>query len=111
MELTEHRSGDVIVIDCREENIDAGNVRDFRDSMQRLIGNQGRVVLDMSRVRFVDSSGLGALLSCLRDVNSRKGDLRLCAMSRPVRALFELLRMHRLFSIHDSVDSAIASFL
>ncbi len=111
MELNQTTQADgVLVVECREENLDASNVRDFRESMQAIMKNQTKVVLDMSQMKFVDSSGLGALISCLRDANSRKGDFRLCSMSTSVRALFELMRMHRVFSIHDSVAAAVASF-
>ena len=111
MELTNTNHGNgVVVIECTEENLDASNVRAFRDAMQAIIKTQSKVVLDMSRLKFVDSSGLGALIACLRDTNSRKGDFRLCGMSTSVRALFELMRMHRVFSIHESVEGAVASF-
>jgi anti-sigma B factor antagonist len=111
MELTGRIEGtDVLVIELREDNLDASNVRDFRDAVQSLMGERTRVVLDMASVKFVDSSGLGALISCLRQVNGRRGDFRLCEMSRTVRALFELMRMHRVFNIHDTRADAVASF-
>jgi anti-sigma B factor antagonist len=112
MELVNQTSANgVLVIEYREENLDASNVRDFRGAMEKLMTGRTQVVLNMSRLKFVDSSGLGALIACLRDANSRKGDFRLSAMSRPVLALFELMRMHRVFSIHDTVDGAVSSFL
>ena len=101
---------DVLVIELREDNLDAGNVREFKDADQAVIHERTRVVLDMSGVKFVDSSGLGALISCLRQINSRRGDLKLCSMSKTVRALFELMRMHRVFNIHDSRAEAVSSF-
>ncbi len=111
MELLTHNQGDgVLVIQYQEDNLDASNVRAFREAVQTIIKNQTKVVLDMSKIKFVDSSGLGALISCLRDTNGRKGDFRLSAMSRSVLALFELMRMHRVFSIHDSVDGAVSSY-
>jgi anti-sigma B factor antagonist len=111
MELPREMKGDrVLVIHYQEDNLDASNVRDFRETVQLLMQTQTRIVLDMSHLKFVDSSGLGALISCLRDANSRKGDFRLCAMARPVFALFELMRMHRVLSIHSSVEEAVDSF-
>ena len=104
------QGNDVLVIECSQENLDASNVRDFRENMKTLIKDRSKVVLDMSQIKFVDSSGLGALIACLRDVNSRKGDFRLCGMSRSVLALFELMRMHRVFSIHDTASHAVESF-
>ena len=100
----------VLVIELREDNLDASNVREFKDAVQALMHEKSRVVLDMSGVKFVDSSGLGALISCLRLLNGRKGDFRLCAMSKSVRALFELMRMHRVFNIHDTCEEAVRSF-
>jgi len=100
----------VLVVQVQSENLDASNVRQFKDDMQPLLKAHSRVVLDMGQMKFVDSSGLGALISCLRDTNARKGDFRLCAMTPSVRALFELMRMHRVFGIHDSVDLAVGSF-
>ena len=108
--LNQTRANGVLVIEYQEENLDASNVRDFRGAIEKLMVNQTKVVLNMSRLKFVDSSGLGALIACLRDANSRKGDFRLSAMSRSVLALFELMRMHRVFSIHDTVDGAVSSF-
>jgi anti-sigma B factor antagonist len=101
---------DVLVIALHEDNLDASNVREFKDAVQSMIHERTRVVLDMSDVKFVDSSGLGALISCLRLLNSSRGDFKLCAMSKTVRALFELMRMHRVFNIYDSREDAVRSF-
>ena len=111
MQLPHQIQGDdILVIQVQEYNLDASNVRAFREAVQALIKDKTRVVLDMSHLKFVDSSGLGALISCLRDTNGRKGDFRLSNMSRSVLALFELMRMHRVFSIHETAEGAVASF-
>jgi len=111
MELNGRIEGqDVLVIELREDNLDASNVREFRDAVQSLIQDRSKVVLDMAGVNFVDSSGLGALISCLRQLNGKRGDFRLCEMSRTVRALFELMRMHRVFNIHETRADAVRSF-
>ena len=111
MELTGRiEANDVMVLELRTASLDASNVREFRDAVQGLIEGRTRVVLDLSDVKFVDSSGLGALISCLRQTNARKGDFRLCAMTKTVRALFELMRLHRVFNIHETRDAAVRSF-
>lgn len=111
MELTvATEANDVLVIEMHEKQLDASNVREFRDAVQAMVRSSSRVVLDMSGVTFVDSSGLGALISCLRVLNARRGDLRLCAMNKSVRALFELMRMHRVFNIHETRADAVRSF-
>ena len=110
MQLSSHTEvPDVLVIDFRENNLDASNVREFKESVRTVVGEHRKVVIDMSHVKFVDSSGLGGLISCLRLLNNRNGDLRLCNLSAAVRALFELMRMHRVFNIQPSIDDAIRS--
>jgi anti-sigma B factor antagonist len=89
-------------------NLDAGNVKDFRAAIQAVADTHDTIVLDMRRLTFVDSSGLGALLSCLRALKGKRGRLLLFGMTKPVRALFELVRMHRIFSIHDTQEDALA---
>ena len=88
-------------------SLDAGNVKEFRAAITAAAGSHATLVLDMSRLTFVDSSGLGALLSCLRMMKARNGQLLLVGMTRPVRALFELVRMHRIFAIYNLLDEAL----
>ena len=97
------------VVTIQEENLDAGNVKAFKDAMQPIMDGHKAVLIDMSQLNFVDSSGLGALLSCLRTMNNKDGQLKLFAMTKPVQALFELVRMHRIFSIYNTRDEAVAA--
>lgn len=111
MEINARLEGDqVLVVELREDNLDASNVREFRDAVHSMIQNRKRVVFDMTGVKFVDSSGLGAMISCQRMLNAQHGEFRLCSMSTTVRALFELMRMHRVFHIHASREEAVAAF-
>ncbi len=98
------------IISMTTEDLDAGNSKDFRRAMEPLLGEKANIIFDMNGLRFVDSSGLGALLSCLRQLNSVDGDMKLCGMSKQVRALFELVRMHRIFDIFNDQDEAIRAF-
>ena len=98
-----------LLIRIDSENLDAGNTDDFKTRIQPLLESSDCVIIDMASLKFVDSSGLGALLSCLRTMNNRNGALHLVGLAKPVRALFELVRMHRIFSLHDSVATALAA--
>lgn len=110
MQLNHRTEGrDVLVIDLRVANLDASNARDFRDSVQTLLLTPSRVVLDMTGVKFIDSSGLGALIACLRQMNARQGEFRLCGLAPTVLALFEMMRMTRVFTLHASLPEALAA--
>ncbi|HZT33967.1 MAG TPA: STAS domain-containing protein [Bryobacteraceae bacterium] len=110
MGLSTEKTGGVVTVTLAGETLDAGNSKEFKAEVAAFLTPQAKVVFDMSRLRFVDSSGLGAILSCLRQLNGVGGDLKLCAMTKPVRALFELVRMHRVFEIFNTREEAIRSF-
>jgi anti-anti-sigma factor len=79
---------DVLVLELGEAALDVKNAREFRDAACALMHNKAQVVFDMTGVRFVDSSGLGALISCLRHVrgNRHEAVLDVEARARAVRA-------------------------
>ena len=110
MDIVVNQVKDVAVATILVEDLDAANVGDFRRDIAPVLEAHTRLVLDLSRLRFVDSSGLGAFISCLRKLNAAGGDLKLCCMSKPVRAVFELVRMHRVFDIHDNSEEAVRAF-
>ncbi len=110
MKLIVEKSGEVTLVEIPFENLDASNERAFKQAMASILDTEPQIALGLAQLQFVDSSGLGAILACLRRVNARGGDLKLYGMTRPVRALFELVRMHRVFEIFNSRDEVIESF-
>jgi anti-sigma B factor antagonist len=69
-----------------------------------------KIVLDLNGVRFIDSSGLGSFLSCLRKLSAKGGDLKLCRVSKQVRTVIELVRMNRMFDILNTREEAVGAF-
>lgn len=102
--------GDIAVVEILGEHLDAANAKEFKDHVAPLLEQHSRMIFDLSNLRFVDSSGLGAILSCLRRLNDGGGDLKLCGMTKQVRVLFELVRMHRIFEIFNSREEAARGF-
>jgi anti-sigma B factor antagonist len=110
MELSVERVGDVAVVVLPQEELDASNAGDFKRDAAPLLEANAKLVFDLRRLRFIDSSGLGAFISCLRKVNAKGGDLKLCEMSKQVRTVFELVRLHRIFEIYDTPAEAARAF-
>ncbi|MEP6901115.1 MAG: STAS domain-containing protein [Actinomycetota bacterium] len=110
MKLNQEKFNDVIVVTVTGDVLDASVIGDFKSEMTPIITSEYRVVFDMSNIQFVDSSGVGAILSCLRTLNAEGGDLKICSLTKPVRALFELVRMHKIFDIFDTRELAASSF-
>jgi anti-sigma B factor antagonist len=110
MELAVEGVDGVVVVIIPVAELDAANTAEFKRDIARVLEAHSRVILDLTRLRFIDSSGLGAIISCLRKLNEKQGDLKLCGMSRQVRTAFELVRMHRIIDIHGTREEAIHGF-
>ena len=110
MELQAEMIRDVVVVTLPVEELDASNAGELKRDIAPLLDAHAKVVFDLVRLRFVDSSGLGSFLSCLRKLNAKGGDLKLCRVARPVRTVFELVRMHRVLDIYETRDDAVAAF-
>jgi anti-anti-sigma factor len=112
MDLTQSMRDGTLVVRIEGEALDATSSQQFkRQVMEALQQHQTyKLVFDLSRLKFIDSSGLGAFLSLLRHVNSHDGDLKLAGMGESVRTMFQIVRMHKLFEIHGSVEECLHSF-
>jgi anti-sigma B factor antagonist len=110
MQLAVERAGDVAIVLLPVDELDAGNSLEFKRDIAPVLEANAKVALDLSRLRFIDSSGLGSILSCLRKLNAKGGDLKLFQVSRGVRTIIELVRMHRMMDILDTRDAAVHAF-
>lgn len=109
IKLDEHNSGCTLV-KPEEERIDANNAETLKRELSRLF-EEGKkcVVVDLQQVRFIDSSGLGALVSGFKNASSRQATLKLSSLQNQVKSMFELTRLHRVFDIYDNSDDAFAA--
>ena len=110
MEIGVEKVGEVAVVTLQAEHLDASVAEEFKRDVAGILSENTNIVFDMSHLQFVDSAGLGAILSCLRRLSAAGGDLKLCDLSRSVRSVFEIARMHRIFDIFPSRDEAIQAF-
>ncbi len=108
MELHAQESGGILVIRALQDRIDAAGAIRFKDMMRDLTRNSAapRVVLDMSKVAFLDSSGLGAVVAVLKALQPDR-TLELSALTPTVQKVFRLTRMDSIFTIHDAVPDGL----
>jgi anti-sigma B factor antagonist len=105
--------GDLTLVDLDVENLDAHTARQFRRDVVGMLPPASRAILDLRRVRFIDSSGCGAILACLRRLDPEgkgPGSLKLCGASKPVRVLFEMVRLHKLVEIYNTREEAVLAY-
>lgn len=68
------------------------------------------IVVDFSKVSFIDSSCLGALVSTAKLLRAGRGDIKLSGLNDDVKSIFQITRLDRIFVIFDTVDEAVASY-
>jgi len=99
-----------IVVVALQARIDAHNRHELQKAFLHWLQYSANIVFDCSALDFIDSSGLGTIVSCLRKALEHKGDLRLAALGPKVSLIFELTKAKQLFSIYPDAASAITSF-
>jgi len=108
MKLSTTTKNGVAIITVTEPRIDAVVAIQFKDAMRAATdGGPDRVVLDMSGVTFVDSSGLGAIVAAMKYLGLRR-KLDLAGLTPDVDKVFRLTRMDSIFDIYPSVAAATA---
>ncbi len=111
MELKTETVGEVTVISVCGETLDAETSGLFKEKVLKLLESAtDKVILDIDSVEFVDSSGCGAILSSLRRMTEKGGDLKLCNVQKTVRVMLELVRMHRIMDVFNTRDEALTAY-
>lgn len=108
MNVREEERGNVLVLSIDEKRLDAHKAPRLREEIiSRIDGGRHLIVIDLAATEFMDSSGLGALVSCLKRLGP-KGGIAVASLGSSVSRLFSLTRMNRVFSLHATVDEAVA---
>lgn len=101
---------DIIIISPPSIDLDASNAEEFKKDIARVIDAHKKIIVNMQTIGFMDSAGLGAILSAFKKVRADGGLFRIYGLSKEVKALFDLVRMQRLFEIYEDKESAVKSF-
>ena len=90
-----------LVASCSEE---------FKEAMFDRLRDSKRVLMDLSKMSHIDSSGLGALVSVLQWINSAGGSLKLSGLQPRPKIVFDITKVYRVFDIYDTEEAALAAF-
>lgn len=104
------RVDDVTVIDVEGQLI-VGNRQELKQKVLQELESGGRkFLIDFSNTGYIDSSGLGVLVSLSKKIREQGGELRLANLNEDLRTLFELTKLDTLFQISATRDEALGSF-
>ncbi|MCE8007212.1 STAS domain-containing protein [Aestuariivita sp.] len=109
MSLTSTDTDHARIITVQVPRIDAAMAIQFKEDMrQKTQGSPDRVVLDLSQVDFIDSSGLGAIVASMKQLDAGVR-LDLAGLSGNVSKVFRLTRMDTVFRLYDTLDAAVGT--
>ncbi|SLN61135.1 Anti-sigma-B factor antagonist [Falsiruegeria litorea R37] len=109
MSLTSTVTDHARIITVNADRIDAAMAIQFKEDMRsETEGGPDRVILDLSTVKFIDSSGLGAIVASMKQLDANRS-LDLAGLTPVVDKVFRLTRMDTVFNLFPSLDDALAA--
>ncbi len=111
MNIEQREIGDVIVLVLAGKIIGGPDATTVNDMLHELIerGNK-KIVADLSQVNWMNSSGLGILISALTTTRNAGGELKIAAATEKIKKLLTITKLTNVFTLYPTVDKAVASF-
>lgn len=111
VKLTTRQVGDVTVIDAAGRITLGEGSSAFRDTIRDLAaaGNR-KILLNLGDVSYIDSSGIGELVSAFTTVTNHGGVLKLLNLTKRVQDLLQITKLYTVFEVHDDEATAVRSF-
>jgi len=104
------KNGEVTLVEVEGQLI-VGNRQELKQQvLDRLEGGDRKFVVDFANTGYIDSSGLGVLVSLSKKIREQGGELRLSSLNEDLRTLFELTKLDTLFRIADTKEKALEGF-
>lgn len=111
MRIKEKMVDDIAVLTFSGDLIGEPETTRFREKIYSLISDGiNKVVIDLGDVAYVNSSGLGSLISALTSLRNAKGDLKLARVGKKVKSVFVITQLVKVFGTYETVERALAAF-
>ena len=112
IQVTSRQVGDVSVIDVAGRITLGEGASALRETIRGLVAkNQKKVLLNLGEVSYIDSSGIGELVSGFTTVTNHGGQLKLLSLTKRVQDLLQITKLYTVFDVYDNEASAVRSFV
>ncbi len=112
VKLNTRQIGDVSVVDVAGRITLGEGSSALRDTLREMVSKgQKKILLNLGEVSYIDSSGIGELVSAFTTVTNGGGQLKLLNLTKRVKDLLQITKLYTVFDVHDSEVSAIRSFV
>jgi anti-sigma B factor antagonist len=110
LSLNTREVGRVTIVRCNGRIVAGNECESLRTHVAWLLRDRRSIVLHLGEVGFIDSNGLGTIVRSLTSTRQAHGDLKLCNVPEHVRKVLEMLRLTRVFDMHESEENAVSAF-
>jgi anti-sigma B factor antagonist len=111
MKIDTRTVGDVHILDCNGKITLGEGTMAIRNTVRETLKNGGKkIILNLSEVNYIDSSGIGELVSTYTTVTNQGGQLKLLNLTKKIQELLAITKLLTVFSVYQSEQDAIASF-
>jgi anti-sigma B factor antagonist len=109
--LSSRQVGDVAVLDVAGRITLGEGSSAMRDALRDMVGkNHKKILLNLADVSYIDSSGIGELVSGFTTVTNNGGQLKLLNLNKRVKDLLQITKLYTVFDVHEDEASAVRSF-
>lgn len=111
MKIDNRTVGDVHILDCSGKITLGEGTMAIRNAVRDVLKNGGKkIVLNLAEVNYIDSSGIGELVSSYTTVTNQGGKLKLLNLTKKIQELLAITKLLTVFSVYDNEQLAISSF-
>jgi len=111
VKLNVRKVGDVTVIDAVGRITLGEGASSFRDTIRDLVSKgEKKLVLNLGNVTYIDSSGIGELVSAFTTVTNQGGQLKLLNLTKRIQDLLQITKLYTVFEVYDDESAAVRSF-
>ena len=111
MSVTSERSGDVVIVHAAPARLMHPSLSEFSSSVKALLsGGERKVVIDLSKVEYLDSAAIGCLMDLYRQATNAGATLKLAGVQRRVETMLTLVGANQFMEIYPDAAAAVKSF-
>jgi anti-sigma B factor antagonist len=108
----ESREHEGFIIFDLDGDFDSRTAGDAKEEIRKVIlGGKNNIIINLENVMYIDSAGLGTLVSALKTAKEMGGNVWLAGLTAQVKMVIELTRLHQVFNVYDSVDKALEALV
>lgn len=111
MQISEQRQGDVAILTLKGKLMGGPETQQVHEKVKELAASKVlKVVIDLAGVKWMNSSGLGAIMGSMTTLKNAQGELKLANVTEKVQSLFMITKLITIFDTYESVEEAVGSF-